>query len=59
MGERKHSRRKMVSSLKDTLVSLPKRDRKSFLRGWLQVDKVFEGSQRKRKAALKKVTEED
>lgn len=39
MKERKQSRKKMVSSLKAELAKLPERDRKSFLRGWVQVDR--------------------
>lgn len=39
MTERKQSRKKMVSSLKSELAKMPERDRKSFLRGWVQVDR--------------------
>jgi len=45
MTKRKQPREKLVSSLKQELAKLPERDRKSFLRGWLQVDRTV----RKRK----------
>ena len=41
------SREAMISELRQTLVKLPERDRKSYLRGWMQVDKKYYKPKRK------------
>jgi len=41
MTKGKASRKKMVGALKEKLVELPERERKSFLRGWMQADKAL------------------
>ena len=49
MAESKSTARSnLIAKLKKELLDLPPRERKSFLRGWMQADAVFHGKKRRK-----------
>lgn len=46
MAKSKGPRKKLVDDLKAKLKGMPKHDRKAFLRGWMQADRVYHGPSR-------------